>query len=51
MDNIARLYYTMIKSNIFTFEKVPDRWQPAVQALFDAELKREPNEVMVDTTI
>lgn len=47
--DIAKLFYKMIKDNIYSFEKVPARWKPEVQKLFDRELQEENNEVYVDT--
>jgi len=36
---MAKLYYNLIKANLWTIEKVPEAWRATTQALLDADVQ------------
>lgn len=34
---MAKVYYNLIKANLWTIEQVPTKWREATQALLDAD--------------
>jgi len=36
---MAKLYYNLIKANLWTIDKVPEAWKTVTQTLLDADIQ------------